>query len=297
MGLFDTLTNVGNVLENTGDRILARTDPSYMQALAGGGNPANVREYQYFSQLSPEEQKRYLAVKRAQQVVDLGGSQQVLNPLGGVQETYDKTLPPQFTPQNVMDRAAAGAQGTAQGEAQGAIEKKSMNAPDILNLIAEARQILPGATSGGAATAAKNVSQFFGKSTDSSKVDRQLKIIGSALTNYVPRFEGPQSDYDVQTYKDAAGDVSNTTLPYEDRLAALDTIEALQAKYATPGYNPQGGIPKMTRDQFNQTYSQAPAMPPSLDATALPETQPQVEERKVINGTSYVRMGGQWYQE
>jgi hypothetical protein len=42
------------------------------QASRGGELPSNVREYEYFSKLLPDQQQRYLAVKRSQQTIDLG---------------------------------------------------------------------------------------------------------------------------------------------------------------------------------------------------------------------------------
>jgi hypothetical protein len=248
----NALQRFSGALRNLGQEIRANSMSS------SATTPSAVQEYVYFSNLPPEEQQNYLRVKRAQQVIDLGGTQGVLNPAApGLSQQFDKTLPPHMVPENVQERTAAGARGKVAGETAGTQDKKLANAPDILGLIAEARKVLPEATSGGAATMAKGVSQFFGSSTDASKVDRQLKIIGSALTNYVPRFEGPQSDYDVQTYKDAAGDVANTTLPYEDRLAALDTIETLQKKYtgSTPAADGNtGGKIRVMNPQTGEAF-------------------------------------------
>jgi len=47
----------------------------------------------------------------------------------------------------------------------------------------------------------------------------------------VPRFEGPQSNYDVQAYKDAAGDLANPNLAPSVKKAAADTIVRLFRKY------------------------------------------------------------------
>jgi hypothetical protein len=40
----------------------------------------------------------------------------------------------------------------------------------------------------------------------------------------VPRFEGPQSDKDTQSYKEAAGQLANTSLPNEIRKEAGKTV-------------------------------------------------------------------------
>ena len=61
-----------------------------------------------------------------------------------------------------------------------------------------------------------------------------LKTIAGQMTAMQPRMEGPQSNIDVEMYKQMAGDVANEALPTPVRLAALDQIERLQKKYANP---------------------------------------------------------------
>lgn len=134
--------------------------------------------------------------------------------------------------------------GELTGRAQGAQDKKAIEAPNVLMLVEQAEKLLPSATSGLAQRAVRGVANLAGVSTNASKADRQLEVISAALTAGVPRMEGPQSNYDVQLYKQAAADVANPDIPYEDRLAALGTIKTLQKKYqeAAPAENiPTGG--------------------------------------------------------
>lgn len=49
--------------------------------------PANVQEWQYFNSLSPEDQQRFLGMKRAAQTLNLGNEQVVLDPLTGQPRT------------------------------------------------------------------------------------------------------------------------------------------------------------------------------------------------------------------
>jgi hypothetical protein len=44
-------------------------------------------------------------------------------------------------------------------------------------------------------------------------------------------FEGPQSDRDVQSYKEAAADLANSKKTVPERQAAFQTIQALNKKY------------------------------------------------------------------
>jgi hypothetical protein len=257
----------------------AEIDPEGgLQALLGiGGNslPAAIQEYQYLQGLTPAQKQEWYNNKRAAQVVNLGGTQAVLSGTDPTQlaEQFPVTLKPGEQPVVRGQQAEASAVGAAVGAASGAQKKKEINAPDIINLVQEAKKILPKATSGGAESLVKAGAQFAGISTDASKADRQLNIIGTRLTNYVPRFEGPQSDADVQTYKDAAGAVADTSLPYEDRAAALDTIEMLEKKY-------NGGaskIPPVSNRQLIGTAPYAPALPPSLPSSNLGWTVEEVK--------------------
>jgi hypothetical protein len=73
---------------------------------------------------------------------------------------------------------------------------------------------------------------LFGKSFKSADVASQLETLGGWMVSNVPRMEGPQSDFDVKNYRTMAGMVGDKTKPLSQRLAALDTLEQLQQKYA-----------------------------------------------------------------
>lgn len=124
------------------------------------------------------------------------------------------------------------------------------NANRAIELISEARSILPNASSGALSNVLTRGSEVAGISTKSSQADAQLKTLAGQLVSMMPRMEGPQSDRDVQMYQQMAGDIANPNLPIETRLASLETIERLQQKYAprggfqqgaTPGAQPSGG--------------------------------------------------------
>jgi hypothetical protein len=119
--------------------------------------------------------------------------------------------------------------------------------------IASARELIPKATASGAGAMLDNAAAFFGKSTDGADAAAQLDTIAGWMTSNVPRMQGPQSDKDVLLYKQMAGDVANRNLPASRRLAALDTLEKLQGKYA----------------DINQSAAPAPAAAPAA-AGAVP---------------------------
>jgi hypothetical protein len=63
-----------------------------------------------------------------------------------------------------------------------------------------------------------------GKATKGDIALGKLAIIADQVLKLVPRFEGPQSDKDTQTYREAAGQLSDGTLPNEIRKEAAKTI-------------------------------------------------------------------------
>jgi hypothetical protein len=74
-------------------------------------------------------------------------------------------------------------------------------------------------------------SGWFGMSPGGAEEARQLKLVGAGLVSKVPRMEGPQSDKDVQLYKDMAADLGNDALPRGQRLSALKAMRDLYGKY------------------------------------------------------------------
>lgn len=171
------------------------------------------------------------------------------------------------------------AQGAAAGKTLGEQDKRAINAPNNLMLISEAEKLLPQATSGLGQIAMRGAANMAGYSTDSSKADRQLNVLSAALTQSVPRMEGPQSDKDTAMYKQAAGDVGNADVPYEDRLAALQTMKLLQNKYqhlngidtAQKAEEPRLDAAKINAAQVGKLSTKDPRVKQALDAGYSPD--------------------------
>ena len=82
-----------------------------------GDNPSNVREWEYYNKLTPEQRSEYIRMKRADKVMDLGTSFGVLNPA-------NPSAPPVASvPKDVAGEAVAKAQGKAMGEGAAALPK------------------------------------------------------------------------------------------------------------------------------------------------------------------------------
>ena len=112
-------------------------------------------------------------------------------------------------------------------------QKNVKNAKNAYRAIELAAPILKSGapSSGGFNAAVTAVREYFGGGGDASAADTQLNVLGGALVGMQPRFEGPQGVLDVELYKQMAGDVGNPKKPIAARMAALQSMIALQKKY------------------------------------------------------------------
>ena len=79
-------------------------------------------------------------------------------------------------------------------------------------------------TGSGAGRLADIGAGFFGQATPGAIAIGKLKPIQDVVLKMVPRFEGPQSDKDTQSYKEAAGQLADPTLPTKIRKEAGKTV-------------------------------------------------------------------------
>ena len=114
----------------------------------------------------------------------------------------------------------------------GGASKRVTDANDVLSLIDESSSLLPKAHGSGVGTALGATAKFFGMNSEQNNADAQLKVIAGALVSKMPKMSGPQSDKDVQLYREMAGQVGDSTIPFETRLAALNTVGKINARYA-----------------------------------------------------------------
>lgn len=75
-------------------------------------------------------------------------------------------------------------------------------------------------TGSGAGRAIDVTAGIFGQSTPGSEAIAQLRPIADMALKMVPRFEGPQSDKDTLSYKEASGQLADPSTPTKTRKAA-----------------------------------------------------------------------------
>lgn len=127
--------------------------------------------------------------------------------------------------------------GKASGTfAKSELQKKTLAADRtmVINELTEA--IKPGglidtSTGSGAGKAVDMAAGFFGKATKGDIAIGKLQPIADLVLKIVPRFEGPQSDADTASYREASGNLANAMLPREKRKAAAkEIIRLMQAR-------------------------------------------------------------------
>jgi hypothetical protein len=103
-------------------------------------------------------------------------------------------------------------------------------------------------TGSGVGAATDVAAGFVGVATPGAVAIGRLQPIADMVLKMVPRFEGPQSDKDTQSYKDAAGQIANPNIPNKIRRdAAMEIVRIMRAR----------------KDQFVLSGSESPAPAPA----------------------------------
>jgi hypothetical protein len=101
--------------------------------------------------------------------------------------------------------------------------------------------------------------RFVGKAMPGDIAIGKLAPIADLVLKMVPRFEGPQSDKDTKSYKEAAGQLSDAGLPREIRKQAANIIVRLmenrKGQFVTKEMAAEGAAP---------AAAAAPALPPGF---------------------------------
>lgn len=213
---------------------------SFQDWIVKGGQtsrPSSVQEWEFYNAL-PEDQKRlYLEMKRNPnwKVDKVNEVPTVIQgkPGGGVQTTPLSTLPDVAASVETVKQAEnrGGTVGKTQGDIAGGIMTKGSNAKSILGMIDEADKIIDKATGSSGGALIDKAAATVGESTEGAQAIAKLKVLQAGLMLNMPRMEGPQSDRDVQLYREAAASLGEPNVPRETKKAALQTIRSLQQKY------------------------------------------------------------------
>lgn len=227
---------------------LSPDEQTRFMSVAGGqsgGDPSEVRAFKYWDSLDPEKQQDFLKLKRNV------GSDYAIETVNGVPTVVYKPAAgdkgrggtPLVTPLTNLPAQAAGAgtikeaegRGGAIGKGVGEIEtditKKGSNAKSTIATIDLAEPLIDAATGSSVGAGRDKLAAFFGEAPKGAQAIAQLQVLQANLMTSMPRMEGPQSDRDVELYRQAAGQIGDPNIPKDIKKAAVQTIRALQNKY------------------------------------------------------------------
>jgi hypothetical protein len=142
-----------------------------------------------------------------------------------------------FDPNTIRSQAEARSGGQVSGRTQ--VERANQSS-EITNVISELEKVLSTSvdpktgrvvpalidqsTGSGLGALVDIGTGFFGLSTPGAVAVGRLQPIADIVLKIVPRFEGPQSDKDTASYKEAAGKLADATVPNAIRRAAAEEI-------------------------------------------------------------------------
>lgn len=267
------------------------------QKLASGGDsPAAIREWQYYNSLPPQDQQRYLQMKRSDQIMNLGGSMAVRSPMGGIQEQY--TVTPKIVDSPEFNALVARAVEDAKNKSTAISEsnKKSVQATssnetidEILRPDETGRSLLDKATGSSVGNVIASGKQIFGVSDESTQANAALTVLGGKLVANVPRMEGPQSNIDVAFYKEQAGKIADPTIPAGDKKAALSAIMKLNEKYATKEQDPmQSWLDAAQQQNINTGGMTQPPNAPIITPLTAPQMMGERSVKKYNPATGKI---------
>jgi hypothetical protein len=203
----------------------AKTDPAFMKFLQ--------------DRAAATRAPRPDAAPRTQQVTLSDGSLGIVNMDTGV-----------ITPSTV---GGAAVKGKPSAFAEKAAAQKAQMGRDVNLTIKELTDavkdggLIDQSTGSGAGAWADIAAGFVGKATPGAIAVGKLAPIADLALKMVPRFEGPQSDKDTMSYKQAAGQLANPSLPNAIRKEAGKTVLRLMQErknqFASSDAAPAGVAP------------------------------------------------------
>jgi hypothetical protein len=179
-----------------------------------------------------------LARARDEGITGYGGGQPTGMPMGmpqgqpmGQPQGVPQGQAPLMPPLNLAGLSPKAVR-EAQAEQAKTLQENVNNAYSVYKVAGDIEKTLPKAHGSGIGNIIGGAQNFVGIESNKNAADAELKVMSDKLLKAVPRFSGPQSDKDVQSYKEAAGSIGDASLPINVRMAALNTIKNLNKPYA-----------------------------------------------------------------
>jgi hypothetical protein len=112
------------------------------------------------------------------------------------------------------------------------VAKNQQQVKQIYPFINTIKGLIDKSTSSGIGSLVDEAGNWFGYSTDGADAIAAIKPLANKVLMGVERFEGPQSDLDVKSYKEAAGQLADPKVPASQKQAAFNTIIEIMKRNA-----------------------------------------------------------------
>lgn len=137
------------------------------------------------------------------------------------------------------------------------VEEERQRTQKVSVTLDEVDKLLDDATGSGIGRLVDSSARIFGVATPGDIATAKLGTLGGQLVALMPKMSGPQSDKDVEMYKQMAGKLDDPTIPVEIRKAALGTIRELNNKYSQMNEARGQGVPYANASSNTQSLSGA----------------------------------------
>lgn len=213
---------------------------------------SSIAEFEFYNKLPSEDDKKtFMALQRTPVLPQVGTVNGVTGLIDRTATNADQAFMPLTTQdaeiaaiiRKALEESRAKAKGGAIGDAEGGIEKKAYSARNVIEKLDLADPLIDAATGSLAGAGVDKLAAAFGGSPSGDQAIAQLKVLQADLMTSMPRMEGPQSDRDVELYREAAGQLGDPTVPRGRKKAAVQMIRSLQQKYEEAGTAQAAGAP------------------------------------------------------
>lgn len=194
-------------------------------------DPAAIREWKIYSQLPEDQKQRYLQMKRADQLMNLGGQIAVRSPMGGIQEAFQVTPKPEKMPAFQAEQESAKAEAKRQADAEKELIERQASYPRLEQVTSQLRDLSKEATYSLPKQALDWAAAQSGYgATEGAKARSQYKsIIDNEILPLLRQTFGAQfTEKEGESLKATLGDVNKTP---EEKQAVLDSFIAAKAGY------------------------------------------------------------------
>lgn len=184
--------------------------------VGGSQAPSAVQEYQFFSNLTPEQQQKYLGVKRAGQIIDTGAGYSAYNPItGSVTPVVGKELAPEQRPETKGQQAAAAESGKLKAEEEFTSGKANEQTFSNLDAFKALEDVSKEAPSGTLSNIATSAGEFLGLGTEDAKAQGRFKAAVANAENLARAAfrvagSGATSDRDAQPIIDLLPNINDS---------------------------------------------------------------------------------------